>query len=395
MLAIKGGTIYTITRGIINDGVILIDKGKILEVGNDVSIPEDAKVVDASQNYVLPGMIDAHTHLGIYSDGVGQEAQDHNEISEPFTPHLRVLDAIDPFDPAFEEVMQSGITTVMVAPGSANPIAGKCSVIKTRGKTVEEMLVLEDAGMKFSLGENPKRVYSSRQKAPYSRMGIAGIIRENLFKAYKYVLKKADFRLREEEFSDHDFKMESLAGVIKGKVPARFHAHKAHDIITAIRIAEEFDLDLVLEHCTEGNKVINEIAAKNIPVVLSPLMHARTKYETRERNFEIAGLMASRGVLVAVSTDGYSQTARWLPINAGLCIRYGMKESDALRSITLNPAKIMGVADRVGSLQAGKDADIVITRGHPLETRTRVAMVIVNGKIRYLRAENLPEKILE
>ncbi len=382
MIAIKGKRILTITQGIVKDGVVLVEDGKILDVGN-VSIPSKAEVIDATDHYVMPGMIDAHTHLGVYSDGVGAEGRDHNEMSDPFTPHLRVIDAIDPFDPSFQETLGAGITTVLVTPGSANPIGGQCSVLRTWGKTVEDMLLVENAGIKFALGENPKRVYGSRNQSPYTRMGIVSIIREKLTLAYNYLSKKKDARLKEEKGPDLNFKLEALLDLLQGKVPARFHAHKAHDIMSAIRIAEEFDIDITLEHCTEGDRVLEEIASREIPVVLSPLMNARTKYETGKRNMEIAGIMARRGILTAISTDGYSQTVKWLPINAGLAVRYGMKEEDAFKSITINPAHILGLSHRLGSLEKGKDADIVITKGHPLETRTKVVMVLVEGKVRY------------
>lgn len=387
MIAIKGGTIYTITKGIIHNGMILVDDGKILEVGQNIPIPENCEVIYAGDKTVIPGMIDAHTHLGVIQEGVGEIGSDHNEKTDPITPQIRVIDAIDPFDPAFPEIMKAGITTVFITPGSANPIGGQGSILKTCGKTVEEMTLVKDAGMKFALGENPKRVYGSKNKAPSTRMGIAALIREYLTKAHNYLLKKEAARLKEEP-ADTDFRMESLINVVTGKAAARFHAHKACDIMTAIRISEEFDLDLILDHCTEGDKIIHELARRNIPVVLSPLMNARTKPETKDRNFEIAGVLANNGIQVAVSTDGVSQSARWLPLNAGLCIRYGMKEEDALKSITINAAKILRIDHLLGSLEKNKDADIVIMDGHPLETRTKVEKVIIKGKVEYSGSEN-------
>lgn len=393
MLAIKGGTIFTITNGIIENGVILIEDSKISKVGTDVSIPENCKIIDAGGNSIFPGMIDAHTHLGVIQEGLRAMGLDHNEKSDPITPQLRVIDAIDPFDPAFDEVMKAGITTVLITPGSANPIGGQCSVVKTVGKTVEEMLLIKNAGMKFALGENPKVTYGSRNLSPYTRMGVAALIRENLRKAYEYSMNKESRRMKEDiPVLETDLKMEALSNVVNGKTRARIHAHKASDIMTAIRIGEEFDLDIVLEHCTEGDKIINEIARRGIPVVLSPLMGPRTKPETKERRMEIAARLAARGILVAISTDGISQSARWLPINAGLCVRYGMMEEDAMKAITINPAKILGLDNRLGSIEKHKDADIVIMAGHPLETRTRISAVIIEGKVKYLRAENLRRK---
>jgi imidazolonepropionase-like amidohydrolase len=393
MFAITGGNIYTMTNGIIKDGVILVKDNKILDIGEKLSIPDGYKIINADGSSVIPGLIDAHTHIGVLSEGLMQLDQDNNEMTDPITPHVRVIDSIDPFDPIFEEVLQAGITTVMIAPGSANPIGGQCSVVKTCGKTVEEMLMVEDAGMKFALGDNPKRVYGSQKKAPMTRMGVAAVIRETLQKANNYQIKKEESRDKEEKcFKDVDFKLEALQSVINGKVKARIHCHKASDIMTAIRISEEFDLDITLEHCTEGYKIISEIARRKIPAVLSPLMNPRSKPETRNRSLEIAGQLANNGVLTVISTDGISLATRWLAINAGVCVSYGMKEEDALKAITINPAIVLGIADRVGSLEKGKDADIVIMKGHPLETRTRTGTVILGGKIKYYKAENMPRQ---
>jgi imidazolonepropionase-like amidohydrolase len=383
MLAVKCGKIRTITKGIVNNGIILVKDGKIVDVGN-VAIPENYKVIDASRFEVMPGMIDAHTHIGLHGEGVGEEENDCNERTDPITPHVRALDGIDPFDNAVKEVMEAGITTVLITPGSANCIGGQCSVFKTFGKTVDEMILLENAGMKFATGENPKRVYGSQNKLPSTRMGIAALIRESLTKALVYGRKKADAEKKGElEKFDLDLKMEALQNVVAGKVKSRFHCHTSYDIRTAIRIAEEFKLDITLEHCTEGIKIVEDIVSRNIPVVLSPLINARGKYETRARMMENAGHLAEHGALVVISTDGISQQARWLPLNAGLCIRYGMKEEEAFKAITINAAKVLDIDDRLGSIEPGKDADLVITDGHPLETRTRTAAVIINGKVTY------------
>jgi imidazolonepropionase-like amidohydrolase len=383
MQAIKCGKIRTITKGIIENGVILVKDGKIVDVGN-ILIPEDAEVLDASKYEVMPGMIDAHTHIGLISEGVGEDGNDSNERTDPVTPHVRALDGFDPFDNAVKEVMEAGVTTVLVTPGSANCIGGQCSVIKTFGNTVDNMLLVENAGMKFATGENPKRVYGSQNKLPSTRMGIAALIRDSLTKAISYGKKKEEAAKKGElEKFDIDLKMEALQGVVAGKTKARFHCHTSYDIRTAIRIADEFKLDITLEHCTEGLKIIDDIVSRKIPVVLSPLINARGKYETRERMMENAGLFAENDALVVISTDGISQQARWLPLNAGLCIRYGMKEEEAFKAITINAAKVLGIDDVLGSIEPGKDADLVITDGHPLETRTRTALVMINGKITY------------
>lgn len=381
MLAVKAGEIYTITQGVIKNGTVLVDGNLIVDVSQDLEIPDECEVINAENSILMPGLIDAHTHIGIIREGVGEIGSDHNEMSSPVTPQVRVIDAIDPFAPIFDEVLQSGITTVMIAPGSANPIGGQCSVLRTAGSTIEDRLLIQDAGMKFALGENPKRVYGSDKKNPVTRMGIAAIIREELSKAQRYLTMKEEYRIQKEgQPKEIDFKLEALVRVISGKSKARFHAHTASDIMTAIRIADEFDLDITLEHCTEGDMVLEEIAGRNIPVVLSPLMNARSKPETGRRNVAIAAAMANKGILTCIATDGVSQTACWLSINAGLCVRYGMKEEDALRAITINPAKVLGLEHRLGSIEKGKEADLVIMSGHPLEVRTQVQKVISRGK---------------
>lgn len=384
MIAIKCGLIHTMgPSGTIKDGVILIDGSKILDAGQGLSIPGDARFIDASDCHASPGFIDAHTHIGLVSEGSNEAGNDSNEMSNPITPHLRAIDGVDTFDPAFREILEAGVTTIMVMPGSANPIGGGCSVLKTWGGTLPRMLMVENAGMKFALGENPKRVYSAQKKSPFTRMGTAGMIRESLFKArdYLYRKEKAQEDEKEKDKFKPDFVLEALQDIVQKKAKGHFHCHQAYDIMTALRIADEFELSITLEHCTEGDQVAGEIASRGIPVVLSPMMHARSKVETSRRHMEIAANLTGEGITVAISTDGISQQARWLPINAGLCVRYGMKEEDALKAITINPAKIMDIDSRVGSIQPGKDADIVLTDGHPLQTMTRTRMVIGGGEI--------------
>lgn len=378
MLVIKGGTIYTITQGIILEGMILIENGKILAIGQDLSYPSEAEVIDAAGKVIMPGMIDAHTHLGISEEGIGSEGWDYNEEVDPVTPHLRAIDAINTQEMGMRDALEGGVTTVMIAPGSANVIGGQAAVVKTAGYWVPDMVLRECAGLKVALGENPKRVYGDQKKSPVTRMATAGILREYLFKAQNYLVKKE--KAKESEYPlEIDLGLEALAQVLRREIPLRAHAHRADDILTAMRIAEEFELDLVIEHATEGHKIAEFFAQRNVPAVVGPLMSSRAKVELRERSDTTPAVLAKAGVLVALTTDHPVVPIQFLNIAAGIAVREGLQEEDALRAITINPAKILGVDQRVGSLEKGKDADVVILNGHPLEVRTRVEKVLVNG----------------
>ena len=381
MLAIQAKTIYTVTKGTIKDGTILIKDGKIQDVLDRVDIPAGYSVIDASLSRVSPGFIDAHTHLGAHIDGAGDAGNDANEMTDPITPHLHIMDSINPYDKSFREVLESGVTTVMIMPGSANLFGGMCAALKTHGKGLYDMLFIKDAGIKMAMGENPKRVYGvSMSKPPYTRMGEAGLIREIFTKTGNYLKKKASAKGKNEEFLETDLKFEAITRLLSGEVPARFHAHSANDLLTAIRLSEEYGFRISLEHCTEGPRIAEEIARRSIPVTLSPLMGARNKVETAERSFKTPAILYKEGVKFAISTDGTS-TVQWLAINAGLAVREGLPEEEALKSITITPAEIIGAKDRLGSIEPGKDADLVLFSGHPLENLRVVEMVIVNGEI--------------
>lgn len=406
MIAIAGGKVMTITQGTLESGTVLIEGGRIVAIGERVEIPEDAEVYDATGKVVMPGLIDAHCHVGIFADGTGWDQSDGNETTDPITPHLRALDALNPGDPAFGELLQAGVTTVLTGPGSANLIGGQWICVKTvRKPTVDEMILLEPAGMKMALGENPKRVYGGQKKMPATRMGNAAALRSALVEAQNYLDKweryqsdleayKAKVEVGDGEAKaptrpERDLKLEALGKVLRRELKARIHAHRADDMLTAIRIAEEFNLDLTLEHATEGYKIAHVLVEKGIPVTAGPILFSRTKYELKGMTPKNPGLMAKAGVKVAIQTDEMS-AVKYLPINAALAVREGMPEEEALKAITIHPAEIIGVADRVGSLEVGKDADIVVFSGHPFDYRTTVELVVVDGQLAYQREETPP-----
>ena len=401
MIAITNGKVMTITQGTLERGTVLVEDGRIVAVGEEVEIPEDAEVYDATGKVVMPGLIDAHCHVGLFPDGIGWEYSDGNEMTDPITPHLRALDAVHPEDPAFKELVAAGVTTVLTGPGSGNLIGGQWVCLKTAPKpSVEQMVLLEPAGMKMALGENPKRVYGEQKKAPSTRMGNAAKLRAALVDAQNYLDKwrryeadLADYQAKveaededaeEPKPPERDLKLEALGKVLRREMKARVHAHRADDMLTAIRIAEEFDLDLTLEHATEGYKIADILVAKGIPVTAGPILFSRVKYELKDMTPRNPGLMAKAGVKVAIQTDEMS-AVKYLTINAALAMREGMAEDEALKAITINPAEIIGVADRVGSLEVGKDADLVVFSGHPFDYHTVTELVLVDGQVAYKR----------
>lgn len=398
MQAIKGATLLTPEQTIEN-GTILIEHGKIAAIGANVSIPAAADVLDASGRYVIPGMIDAHCHTGVFADGVGWNHSDGNEMTDPVMPHLRAIDAIHPEDKAFEDLREAGVTCIGTGPGSGNLVGGMTAVVKTRGRTVDEMLVRFPSGMKMALGENPKRVYGEQKRTPSTRMGNAGMLREYLTKAQayleksaKYEKKLADFQagvedVKEPDPFEIDLKLESLGKILNREIPAHIHAHRADDIMTAIRLAKEFDLDLILIHATEGYKIADVLADEGVPCIPGPILISRSKYELRELSTRNATLLSRAGVKVAIQTDQMS-AVRHIRLDAAVAINEGMSDDEALRAITLTPAELLGVSDRVGSLEVGKDADLVILSAHPFDiAHGRVERVYIEGEIVYERAD--------
>ena len=379
MLAIKGGTVLTPTEEL-PGATVLIEGKAIKAVGRDVEVPAGAEVIDAAGKYVLPGLIDAHCHTGVFPDGIGWRESDGNEMTDPITPHLRAIDAIHPEDLGFSDLRAAGVTCINTGPGSANLVGGQTAVAKTRGRTVEEMLVLAPAGMKMALGENPKRVYGEQKKLPSTRMGNAGLLREWLTKARNYLEKKKHAEKKGEPF-DVDLKLEALAQVLTGELPAHIHCHRADDIMTALRIAEEFGIErVVLIHATEGYKVADILAERGVPCVVGPILFSRTKYELRGMNPKNPVVLSRAGVKVAIQTDQMS-AVKYILFDAALAVREGMDEGEALKAITLYPAEILGIDDRVGSIAPGKDADIVVLSAHPFDVaRSRVELVLIDGQ---------------
>ena len=387
MLAIKGGKILTITDGVIEGGTILIDGGKIVKVGKRIKVPEDAEVIDVTGKVVMPGLIDAHCHIGIIEEKIGWAGGDGNEATDPATPHMRALDAIkaNADEGGLEAAVKAGITTVQILPGSANVIGGTGVVVKTAPKVVtDDMVIRNPSGMKIAFGENPRRVYGEGlKKTPSTRMGVAAVLREWLQKTVNYMEKKERFKDDPEKMPEVDIKLEALIPVLKGEIPLRAHAHRADDVATAVRIAEEFGVKMSWEHATEGHRIAEWIAEKGVPAVWGPSLMSRPKWEMRELSFDTPKALHDAGVKFAFQTDSMGANIAYLPISAGLAVKHGLPYEEALKAITINPAEILGVADRVGSIEKGKDADLRILDGDPLELRTRVEMVIIDGEIEY------------
>ncbi|WP_088553843.1 amidohydrolase [Calderihabitans maritimus] len=376
MLALVGGTVLTMEGPVYSPGTVLIKDGKICGVGERLPLPPEAEVLDVTGKVVMPGLVEAHCHLGILEEIYRIEGNDLNEISDPVTPHLRALDAVNPEDEGFKDALAAGITTVLTGPGSANVIGGQTLVMKTHGTVVDKMVLRQPAGLKVAFGENPKRVHGEQQKKqPATRMAITALLREQLVKAQNYLKKLS----REE--GERDLRLEPLVQVLRKEIPLQAHVHRADDIMTALRIAGEFQLDLILVHCTEGHKVVEELARYNVPVIVGPTLTSRSKVELKERTFRTPALLSKAGVKVALMTDHPVIPVQYLPLCAALAVKEGMAEEEALKAITLYPAQILGVAHRVGSIAPGKDADIIVASGSLLDLKSRVEMVLVNGEV--------------
>ena len=383
MLLIRNARLFTMEGdGYIDGGDVLIDGGKVVATGTNLSAP-GAKVIDAHGAYATPGFVDPHTHIGLWADGERDDTGDGNEATDPVTPQLRALDAVDPVDPCFAEACRAGVTSVATGPGSANVLGGQFLAMKTHGRSLREMLIKEPLAMKAAFGENPKMVYGASGKRPSTRMATAAVLREAFYEAREYMekraLKDADKR---PAFS---LKNEALAKVLRRELPLKMHAHRADDILTAIRLAKEFDLRASVEHCTEGYRIAGELRAAGVGVILGPLLCDRSKPELKNLTMKAPAILHRAGVKFALMTDHGVIPEQYLPVEAGLCVREGLPEMEALRAITINAAEVIGLADRIGSLAPGKDADLVLFDGHPLETRTHASLVLVNGEIAYER----------
>lgn len=391
VLLIINGRILTMAGITLEKGSILIDQGKIIEVSENISCSsyKITQVIDATGLFVMPGIIEAHCHVGISEEKRGTECDDANEITNPVTPYLRALDAINPMDAAFHNAIQAGITSVMVGPGSSNVVGGQFLFMKTHGSTrnINSMVIKEPAAMKISLGENPKNAFKDLGVAPSTRMSIAALLREELFQAKRYRQEKAYALSNKQPFKE-DFKLEPWLPILENKIPLKAHVHRTDDILTAIRIAKEFDLNLTLDHCTEGHLIVDEIKKSGYPAIIGPSMASRNKTEVINADFKTAGILAKHGILVAITTDHPVILIQYLPICAGLAAKKGLGIEEGLKAITINPAKICGVSERIGSIEVGKDADIAIFTGNPMETFTHTVYTIIDGKIIYHWADS-------
>jgi imidazolonepropionase-like amidohydrolase len=381
MILIKNGKVLTMAGKTYDRASILVEGGKIVEIGEEIIAPIGTEVIDAEGRIVMPGIIDAHCHLGLIEDGIGFEGDDVNEMMDPVTPHLRAIDAINPTDRTFEEAREGGVSTVATGPGSANVIGGHFAVIKTHGDRIDDMIVKESVAMKCAFGENPKRVYHSKSKSPMTRMGTAAVMREALYKAKAYKEKLERAKDDPSKAPDFDLKMDSLVRVLNKEIPLKAHAHRADDILTALRIAKEFNVDITLEHCSEGHLIADYIAQEKVGVVVGPSFGHRTKFELKNLTFETPGILAKKGVKVAIMTDSPVIPLQYLRLCAGLSVTHGMEEEEAFKAITINAAEILGIQDRVGSLEVGKDADIAIFDGHPFQTMSNCVTLLIDGKI--------------
>ncbi len=379
MIAIINGEIYTMSGRTIKNGIILIDQGIIEEIGKDIEIPESAEIIDVTGKIIIPGIIDAHTHLGIDEAGVGWEGKDYNEMTNPVTPHLRAIDAVNPREDGLKIARENGITSVMTSPGSANVLGGEAAAIKTAGDFIDEMIIKAPVGIKAAFGENPKKVYTERKEAPGTRMGIAALLREVLMEAQDYKLAKEDAAEKGEVFN-RKLKFESLLKLLNKEIPLKAHVHRADDIMTALRIAKEFDINITLEHCTEGHLAAHKIAEAGAPAVVGPSLTGKVKVELKEQDFKTAALLAEAGVKIALVSDHPVTPTERLPLYAALAVKSGLNKDEALKAITINPAEILGIADRVGSLEKGKDADLVIFNGEPLDFNSSIGKVMINGR---------------
>ena len=381
MKLIKNARIYTGTGEIIENGQIAFDE-KIRFIGTEYKGNAD-EVIDASGLTVTPGLIDSHCHVGLFGDSLGFEGADANEDSDPITPQLRAIDGINPQDRAFSEAVRAGVTTVVTGPGSANPIGGQFAAIKTFGVCVDDMVIKAPCAMKMALGENPKTVYNDKNQAPMTRMGTVSVIRDALFKAVNYRDDWEEYNedTEENDKPEFDMKLEALLPVINKEVPVKFHAHRADDICSAIRIAKEFDLIYSIEHCSDGDIIAEILKRENVAVNLGPTLTDRSKPELKNLSFDTYKRLSDMGLSVSIITDHPEITIENLPLCAALAVSNGMDEDKALSAITLTAAKNCGISDRVGSLEVGKDADIAVFTASPVSFNSKCKMTFINGEL--------------
>ncbi|EDT16330.1 amidohydrolase [Clostridium perfringens] len=383
-MLIRNGKIFTCEEGkIYEKGDILIKDGKISKIGEDLSqyIGEE-EVIDAKGLLIFPGFIEAHCHLGLHEEGNNGAGNGTNEASEPITPQMRAIDGINPFDGGFQSAREAGVTTAVIGPGSANVIGGQFAAVKTSGICIDDMIIKEPVAIKVAFGENPKRVYSGKNKMPNTRMAIAALLRETLIEAVNYKNRKIDAEIEDKDFSKN-LKYEALLPLINREIPMKAHAHRADDILTAIRIAKEFNLKLTLDHCTEGHLISDYIKRENLDAIVGPTLSFNGKAETLKKTFKTPKALIDKGIKVAITTDHPVVTIDKLPLCAAMAMKEGITFNEALEAITINPAEIIGIDESVGSLKEGKDGDLVILNGSPFEIATKTIYTIINGEVVY------------
>lgn len=378
-LAIVGGRVVPVVGDPIEIGTVVITGGRITAIGAKAKVPRGMPTIDAAGRWVLPGFVEAHGHVGVHEEGNGWAGQDTNELTDPVGARFRALDAINPADEGFRDALSGGVTAVVIKPGSGNPIGGQTVAVKSWGRIVDEMVFAQPCSVKSALGENPKRVYGEKKQTPSTRLGVAAIIRDAFRQAQDYAAKR-DRALADGKPFDRDSNAEVLASVLAGDVPWCQHTHRADDIATALRLADEFGYRLVINHGTEGHLLADVLAERGIPVIIGPLFTSRSKVEVNQRDLRNPGLLARAGVKIAITTDHPVVPINFLVYQAILSVKEGLDRDTALRSITINPAEMLGLDDRVGSLEVGKDGDLVVWDGDPLEIMNRAQTVIIEGR---------------
>jgi imidazolonepropionase-like amidohydrolase len=392
-VAITGGRVVPVEGEPIDGGTVVLRGRKIVAVGASVDVPDHARVVDASGSWVVPGFVESHAHMGVHEESEGWAGQDTNEMTDPNGARMRALDAINPADEGFRDALAGGVTAAVVKPGSGNPIGGQTVALKCWGRIVDEMVIRQPASVKSALGENPKRVYGDQKKLPSTRQGVAAVIRDAFLKAQDYKLKRDRAAEKSEPF-DRDASCEVLVRVLDGELPWAQHCHRADDIATAIRLSEEFGYRLVVNHGTEGHLLADVLAEKGIDVIIGPLFTTRSKVELRGRHLRNPGILARAGVRIAITTDHPVVPINFLVHQATLAVKEGLDRDEALRSVTINPARMLGIDDRVGSLAEGKDADVVVWSGDPLDVMSRAQRVFIEGREVYSWDEEAGEGIV-
>ncbi len=380
MFAIINGTVHTMAGPPVIRGTVLVEDGKIVHAGQKIPLQKHIEVIDATSKIVMPGLIDAHTHVGIMEEIYRIEGDDTNETSDPVTAHLRAIDAVNPADLGFRDALAGGVTTVVTGPGSTNIVGGEMVAMKTHGTVVDEMIVRFPAGLKCALGENPKRVYGNGNKMPATRMASAALLRETLVAAQNYLVKQERAMTDSTTPPERSLKMEAVIRVLRKEVPLRVHAHRADDIMTAVRIAREFDVELVVEHCTEGHLIAPWLAAAGVKAVVGPIISNRAKVELMNRSLETALALSQAGVPFAIMTDHPVVPIHYLSLSAGLAVKGGLPEEEALKAITIYAARLVAIDHRVGSLEPGKDADIIIIDRSLFDPNHQVEQVFVQGQ---------------